>query len=192
MNYLQVYTDAFSLPQYSAQDHVQYHYVTDLLDQLALPSFKVLDVGSGRGQLIQRIRQRHPGAHITSADLSRFNDERVDEFIRCDLSVAADRDRLAGPYSILTCTDVLEHLDKSYVDAVLERFARLAGLSVLAIANHSDVINGVELHTIQEDHRYWEALLSRHFEILDRQYMYDGRLYMYVVTPLQPVLAIAH
>jgi 2-polyprenyl-3-methyl-5-hydroxy-6-metoxy-1,4-benzoquinol methylase len=192
MNYLQVYTDAFSQPQYSAQDHVQYHYVTDLLDKLALPSFKVIDVGSGRGQLIQRIRQRHPSAHITSVDLRRFHDEPVDEFIRCDLSNAADRERIAGTYSILTCTDVLEHLDKSYVDEVLARFSKLAGLSVLAIANHSDVINGVELHTIQEDHHWWEERLGRHFEILDRQHMYAGRLYMYVVAPLKPVIANAH
>lgn len=192
MNYLQVYTDAFSQPQYSAQDHVQYHYATDLLEQLALPSFKLIDVGSGRGQLIQRIRARHPAAHITSADLDRFHDVQVDEFVRCDLSVAADRERLGGTYNVLTCTDVLEHLDKSYVDAVLARFAALAGLSVLAIANHSDVMNGVELHTIQEDHHYWEGLLSRHFEILDRRYMYDGRLYMYVVTPLKPVISNTH
>jgi len=192
MNYLQVYSDAFALPDYSAQDHVQYHYATDLLDKLALPSFKLIDVGSGRGQLVGRVRERHPGAHITSVDLQRFHAEPVDEFIRCDLSVAADRDRLVGPYSILTCTDVLEHLDKSYVDAVLARFASLAGLSVLAIANHSDVINGVELHTIQEDHHWWEAQLGRHFEILDRQHVYDGRLYMYVVTPLQAVRAQTH
>lgn len=192
MNYLQVYTNAFASPEYSAQDHVQYHYVTDLLDKLALQSPRVIDIGSGRGQLIQRIRQRHPSAHITSVDLSRFHDEKVDAFVRCDLSVADDRESLVGTYGILTCTDVLEHLDKSYLDAVLRRFSEMAGLSILAIANHSDVINGVELHTIQEDHHFWEGRMSRHFEILDRQYMYGGRLYMYVVAPLKPVIAQAH
>jgi chemotaxis methyl-accepting protein methylase len=110
-----------------------------------------------------------------------YHSENVDNFIRCDLSSPVQRDALlVKQFDILTCTDVLEHLDKSFIEDVLRLYSSLSTYSILAIANHSDIIDGVELHTIQENDTWWENYILKYFSIVDKQTFYNGRLYMYV------------
>ena len=51
---------------------------------------------------------------------------------------------------------------------------------IFAIANHSDIINNIELHTIQEDDLWWDKYLLKYFDLEKKEIHYDGRLYMYV------------
>jgi cyclopropane fatty-acyl-phospholipid synthase-like methyltransferase len=179
-----VYTNVFSQPSYSADDHIQYHFVLLKIHELGFSdNFNLLDIGSGRGHLIRYINKLYPTAKITSSDINRFHQENVSAFIRCNLSLAEDRNALlaSGSYDIVTCTDVLEHLEKYFIADVLKLIADLSPHAVLAIANHSDIWGGQELHIIQEDNAYWESLITHHFDIIYKQNAYNDKLMLYVL-----------
>lgn len=179
-----VYTEVFSRPEYSAEDHIQYHYVLLKLHDIGFSNvFSMLDISSGRGHLIKHIQKLYPEALITSTDIKRFHQENVAKFIECDLSVDNDRQRLrdAGNYDVVVCTDVLEHLEKSFISEVIKLISDLASYSILAIANHSDVWNGQELHIIQEGNLYWEAIINKYFEVIEQKNTFNDRLMLYVL-----------
>jgi cyclopropane fatty-acyl-phospholipid synthase-like methyltransferase len=105
MNYTEVYTNTFANITYSNDDHVQYNTVLDRLANVYNTDsyFSLIDVGSGRGQLIKRIKENYPNVQITSVDLNKFHDEDVLEFIKCDLSVESDRHKLLEKsYNVVT------------------------------------------------------------------------------------------
>jgi hypothetical protein len=112
--------------------------------------------------------------------LKKFHNENAD-FIGCDLSSSRDRTKLTEQkYDVLCCTDVFEHLDKTFIDDVIHMCSLLSPTCVLCIANHSDILNGVELHTIQENDSWWESRMKKHFNIIRKEVKYDGKLYMYL------------
>jgi hypothetical protein len=80
----------------------------------------------------------------------------------------------------LTCTDVFEHLDKSFIEDVILVCSKLSKMCIFAIANHSDIIENIELHTIQENDTYWDNKLKKNFEIKKKSIHCNGRLYFYV------------
>ena len=182
MDYLDVYKGCFNNPQYSNEHHIQYDYVIRQINTtLSETPKKVIDVGSGRGQLIALIQMNFPDVEITSVDLEKFHKRDVSRFIQCDLSNPVSRDQLkkSGPYDLVTCTDVFEHLNESFMEDVISTLATLAPNAIYAVANHSDVINGIELHTIQRDHLWWSALFEKYYTILDFTSDYGGRLYQF-------------
>ena len=182
MDYHDVYKGCFSNPHYSVEHHIQYDYVIrQMINTCATPPKKVVDVGSGRGQLISMIKGLYPAAEITSVDLEKFHQIDIQRFIECDLSNPVSREKLkqSGPYDVVTCTDVLEHLNESFIEPVIATLAALAPHAIFAVANHSDVINGIELHTIQRDHIWWMMLLGKYYKITDFRSDYDGRLYQF-------------
>lgn len=180
MNYTEVYTNTFANIQYSNHYHVQYDNVLERLANIYNKDsyFSVIDVGSGRGQLIKNIKDNYPNSEITSVDLNQFHNENIVEFIKCDLSVETDRQKLLEKsYDVVTCTDVLEHLDESFIEEVIQMLSKLAKHSILAIANHSDIWNGIELHTIQKDCDWWTRLIEKYYVIRASQVLYNNRLY---------------
>lgn len=185
MDYTKVYTDAFNTASYSNDHHIQYDYVINYLKRqfTADSSFHIVDIGSGRGQLISLIKQSFNNAKITSVDLDNFHFKEVNNFIKCDLSNSNDRMTLSeNKYDILVSTDVLEHLDISFIADVIKMFSKMADKSILAVANHSDIINGVELHTIQKDKLWWNNLIGKYFNINECLEKYNNRLFLYELS----------
>jgi len=183
MDYLKIYTDCFNNKTYSTDDHIQYHYATNAIEKLfnIRTNIKLIDIGSGRGQLLALVNNFNTPIDITSVDLKKFNDIPVNNFIPCDLSKEPDRANIIiRKYDVVTCLDVFEHLDKFYIEDVIKMCATISPISVFSIANHSDIINGIELHTIQENDIWWEQILLKYFTITDKKMCYNGRLYMYI------------
>lgn len=184
MDYLQTYSSAFSNKTYSSEHHIQYDFAIDCIKKIHnhLDTFTCIDIGSGRGHLIKMVKNCFPNSTITSVDLEKFNNENVN-FKKCDLSNADDRNNLIdNSYNVLCCTDVFEHLDKSFIEDVIKMCSVLSKNCVLAIANHSDIMNGIELHTIQENDKWWELYLTKYFVIEKKEIRYNGTLYMYFCT----------
>lgn len=184
MDYEKVYNMAFSQPTYSNEEHIQYKYVQDTIKQLALKTNNIIEIGSGRGQNLQKCldnKSNIPNMTLTAVDLNNYHNLEIDKFIKCDLSIAEQRAivQSSGPYDILICTDVFEHLNESFIEDVVAMCSGLASNSIIAIANHPDIQNGVELHTIQKDSSWWDTLLKKYFTIVEKSIHYDNMLYMY-------------
>jgi hypothetical protein len=74
------------------------------------------------------------------------------------------------PAKIVTCTDVLEHIEPEYLDAVLDDLKRLTlNVGFFAIANRparKTLPDGRNAHLIQEGPRWWLPRLCERFEIV--------------------------
>jgi hypothetical protein len=107
----------------------------------------VLDYGSGRGSLTDRLR----------LDDLLPRAVRVDEY---DPAVPG-KDRLPYPADLVTTTDVLEHVEPDRLDAVLAHIrllSRYATLFVVATGPANKVLaDGRNAHLIQEPAAWWQA-----------------------------------
>ena len=178
MDYAKVYKDTFCDPTYSSGYDSRYDFV---LENVLGTHF--IDIGSGRGQTIKNLK-KNIHCVITSVDLEKFHNEQSDYFIQCNLANPEDRKNIIKNfYDTLICTDVLEHLDKSFIEDVVKMCSQMAKRVIFTIANHSDIINGVELHTIQENSEWWDTLLLKYFVIDKIEISSRNDCYKYVLTP---------
>jgi hypothetical protein len=107
------------------------------------------------------------------------------EFKKIDLSNKDTFFNLEKKYGVLTCLDVLEHLEKGFIGSVFEWFSEISEYQILTIANHSEIINGKQIHTIQENLTYWEPLISHYLDIINvdtKVFYHMGRPhYLYIL-----------
>jgi 2-polyprenyl-3-methyl-5-hydroxy-6-metoxy-1,4-benzoquinol methylase len=181
MNYIDIYKETFNNVLYSSEHHIQYDIIIDIIKKLNLPNNNIIDIGSGRGHLIKILKENiYNNLSIVSVDLKKFHTLDVTKFIECDLSKESDRNNLLdSKYDVLICTDVFEHLDKSFIEDVVSMCAKLSDNCIFGIANHSDIWNGVELHTIQENDKWWDNIILKYFNITNKSIHFNGKLYMY-------------
>lgn len=178
MDYQKIYENSFSNQKYNLHpdEEFRFQYVLDVV-KLKFPK-SVIDIGSGRGNLIRVIQNFNSEIEIVSSDLKKFHTLDV-PFFQVNLCEKSSFEKLPQKkFELLTCLDVLEHIEKDCVDSVLSQFAKLSDFSVLTIANHSDVLNGVELHVIQENFEFWKPQIENYFNIENFTEYYGGRLYV--------------
>lgn len=123
----------------------------------------VLDIGSGRGNFLRLIKNNYDTIFINSCDFKNFHNldfvEHYDADIRIDVP--------AIKTDIVTCLDVLEHLPKDDIDAAIANMKKIAKFFVFSVSNHSDVIDGKELHLTQINFENWKNLINPHCNIDD-------------------------
>ena len=182
MNYLYTYNLAFSNSEYSMNHHVQYDMVIRSLSNKfnSFDHFTLIDIGSGRGHMIRIIQNIFPNCKITSVDINNYHNIPGIQFIQSDLSNTEQRHNLQNnKYDVLICLDVLEHLDYSFINDVFELFHNMSNFNLFAIANHSDIFNGIELHTIQENETWWENIIKKLYYIKHFEKNTQNTLYYY-------------
>ena len=125
----------------------------------------VLDAGCGEGIHLKRLLAK--GHNVFGIELSTVCCERYLQGVahkNTDLvSHAAEGRRYAG----IICMDVLEHIPAEDIEASIAALAAMSPSVLLGIANHSDVIQGVELHLIRENAEWWKKLLQKYFQQVD-------------------------
>jgi SAM-dependent methyltransferase len=72
---------------------------------------RVLDVGCAKGFLVEALRDR--GVEAFGIDVSRYAIGEVRDDVKPFCRVASVLDPLEGPYDLITCIEVLEHLDEA-------------------------------------------------------------------------------
>jgi trans-aconitate methyltransferase len=188
MDYLDIYTGAFSNDTYSSDHHVQYDWVIDKLKSkfLKYDIFTIIDVGSGRGHMLKLLHDHFPNAIITSVDLKNFHNlEFVKYFQNCDITSAADRNKLLlKNYDVLINLDFLEHIEEKYIEDILDTFNKLSSYCIIAVANHSDILDGIELHLIQQNNKWWQSKLEKVFNISYIKQNEKNTLYFYEANRL--------
>jgi len=181
MDYSGIYKKLFNVKDnynVHVSDKERYDFV---IEEINKNNFKnIIDISSGRGYFIKYLKEKSQNVEITSTDLEKFNDYDV-KFIKLDLSDKSDYDKFTEKYELLSCMDVLEHIEEKHIDDILLFFCGLSDKFCFTIANHSDVHNGVELHVTRQNKDWWDKKLSNYFTIKNSFVKYDNRLYCYIL-----------
>ena len=185
MDYEKVYKKAFENKSYNSDHSISYGKAIDFLLNLEQQNSinSISDIGSGNGNLIKKLPKEK---NIFSYDLECFYDaKRFDNvfFQKMNLSSYSDLEKLKKT-DLLYCLDVLEHIEEKHIDSILKKFSEKCNFCFLTIANHSDIINGVELHLIQENEIFWNNKIKQFFEIKHFEKAYDDRLYLYQLSTI--------
>lgn len=119
--------------------------------QLALEyrATSILDYGCGEGTLAKALRSE------------AINGMRVSEY---DPAIPG-KDELPEPADLVVCTDVLEHIEKDRIDAVLAHLMELAQMAIFCVIStkHSNKVlaDGRNAHLIIAPPKWWKKKLIR-------------------------------
>lgn len=90
------------------------------------------------------------------------------------------------PADLVTCIDVLEHIEPEYLDTVLDEIAsvtdKLALLTVHTGPAKKTLSDGRNAHLIQEPPDWWAERLSSHFDLIHVQLVRKG--FFVIASPL--------
>lgn len=181
MNTEEIYKNVFQKnPNYNVHisDKERYNFV---INEVIVNNYKkIIDISSGRGFYIKNLLKRINNVDITSTDLFKFNNIDI-KFIKLNLSNVDDYVNITEKYEFLSCLDVIEHVGEEHLDNIFTFFSKILNNFCFSIANHSDIENGIELHLIQKNKKWWDDMLSNYFDIKNSFVKYNNRLYCYVL-----------
>lgn len=168
MDYKNTYTHLFNTDDYSIHniDELRYQISNEFIKKNGIQS--MVDIGSGRGVLLDLLSKENPNLKILSTDLSKFHGLNFD-FKEIDLSNKETFFNIENKFQVLTCLDVLEHLEKHFIEDIFKWFSEISENQILTIANHSEILDGKEIHLIQENMDYWGPLVNKYFDIISQE-----------------------
>lgn len=186
MEYNKVYSEIFKNKSYNSDNSLSYQKSMDFFEKVEKENNidSIIDIGSGKGNLLKKLPI---DKQIFSYDLECFYDKSILGhvlFQKLNLSIKKELESIKHA-DFLFCLDVLEHLEEEHIESILKTFSEKANFLFFTIANHSDIINGVELHLIQEDQIYWNEKINKYFKIISFETLYNNRLMLYGLIPLQ-------
>jgi hypothetical protein len=187
MNYREIYKRVFaekdtyrlSTKEMYRNRKATFDFVLDWLRDNSVTS--LVDVGSGRGTLLELVHTQFPKMRLTAVDLEDFTKKHIGKFIRADLSLERDRKALTKlSMGVVTCLDVLEHLEIGLLAPVLKTFTKISEKALFAIAVHKSpfIMEGrkMELHKIIKRAPFWRVVLSEFYWIEGLRNVQNGRL----------------
>lgn len=164
VDFLKTYTDLFSTSTYNRHDlnERKYSLARDILKEFRFN--KVLDIGSGRGNLYLSLVRDFSDLDYTSCDLDKFHPHDT-KHINADLTQQESLLSLSGSYDVICILDFLEHIPMEECKALLNHCAGISKFFVFAIATNSDKCGGLELHINQEPKSVWDKILGSYVDI---------------------------
>lgn len=169
-------------PVYNSHDSnhgFSYEIVIKTIDGLQVSS--CLDVGSGRGIMLDYFKRFRPEIALYSCDLEKFHTHDVG-FVEINLFTPETLDKVSDAFpvtDIMTCLDVMEHVPPIAVRDVFNRLAKLSKIAMFTIANHPDIQNGVELHLTQEREPFWLDQMKDAYDVLYDESFQFGPNFLY-------------
>lgn len=155
--------------------------LVDLFVNTAKPDGMVIDFGCGTGRAALRLAERGLPVLLSDfADNCRDQEALALPFLEWDLTKPFPG---RAPYGI--CTDVLEHIPTSDVDAVLANLIEATPRLFLSIGTTPDVCGDLieqELHLTVRPHAWWRARLEKLGAVV---FEHDGlgQSIFYIVRP---------
>lgn len=179
-NYKEIYDVIYAND--SLYNHEAHDKIKIVLDQLSGQSknIKIVDIGCGKGYYSRRLIA-NGFTNILGIEVSKVCSEN---FLSDIPHINADflnysKDLEEKSYQVSLCMDVLEHIDPNFVDIFLSEIHRISDFSLLGIANHSDIIENIELHLIQEDSKWWTNKIQKYWSKIELIHNYDGRFFIF-------------
>lgn len=127
----------------------------------------VLDVGCAIGLLVEALRDR--GVDARGFDLSEFAIAQVGDGLRPYVWVGSLLDPIEGHFDLVTCLEVLEHIDDALVDRAV---ANLCAVTDDVIFSSTPDDWREETHVNVRPLEYWSELFARHGFVRDLSF--DG------------------
>lgn len=167
MNYkVDVYKNIYDNTYNKVENYNFHNLVKDIYVDVyaAYVNGRILDAGCGEGIHLKRMLRN--GYNAFGIELSTVCCEKY----LCDvphentdiLSFSQKGEYFDG----LICMDVLEHIPYENINDTIESLSKIADSAFFGIANHSDVLNGIELHLIQKGYDWWLNTLKKHYKIV--------------------------
>lgn len=147
------YQRCYREPNYRMGARRQAHVVADLVAEIK-PGDSFLDVGCGRGEIIDLLGRR--GVEVRGFDLvpELCDGKRV---IHGDMAALPFAD---GEFDFVGCFDVVEHLPEDEVDQALNELFRVAGRVLMITTNdRRSHLGDLELHLTRKPYDWWESRL---------------------------------
>jgi 2-polyprenyl-3-methyl-5-hydroxy-6-metoxy-1,4-benzoquinol methylase len=139
--------------------------VSNLIDSLEVNT--VLDYGAGRGNLLQGMKTRPP--------------QRTVEIELYDPAVPAIS-MPPGPAELVTCIDVLEHIEPELLANVLDDLHRLAGAYVFLTVHtgpaKKTLSDGRNAHLTQQPASWWLPRLLERWELMEAKKIGPGFIFI--------------
>lgn len=156
----------------------KHRYTMEFMAKYGNEINSMVDIGAGRGAIVKYFLDNYPNVDVLSTDLENYHSYPT-RFQAIDLS--ADTFELDKVYDLVTCYDVIEHLPEPHSVNILTKLRPYGKYFLYAIANHSDVYKGHQLHLTRRDKKFWDAEISKHYEIISSEPAHNNLLYMYVL-----------
>lgn len=174
LKYKKVYDDTYNNNEnYNYYDEIKNMYVDTYA---TFVDGKMLDAGCGEGIHLKRLLKKEYdifGIELSEVCCNRYLQGFPHENIDI-VSFAKKSQQFAG----IICMDVIEHIPLDDVDETLKALSAMGPSVFLGIANHSDIIDGVQLHLIQEDSNWWINLLKKYYkDVILVEELYDGMFF---------------
>lgn len=121
----------------------------------------VIDVGSGRGHLPWYLTQNYDVSVIGMDGLMSNIKDSLYPLVHCDLTKGSFQ---ASEVDLVTCIEVVEHIDEKYMDNLLDTLA----LGKVILMTHAFPGNSSsEYHVNEQSDQYWvEKLASRNYAVM--------------------------
>lgn len=141
--------------------------IKDFINWIDGKKGSIVDIGAGSGQYSKILKQKK--FNVLAVEVSNFACQKyLKKINHINKDMLSFLEETEDKFDWLLCTDVLEHLEEEYAFKCLPLMAKVAGTCLIGIANHPDVVNGVQLHLIQEDDQWWRMQLEKHFKVVKR------------------------
>jgi len=124
----------------------------------------ILDIGCGKGHYTRYLKDLGYN-NIQGVEFSQYCCEN---YLK-DLTVINEDWLELGPtldndaFDLAICMDVLEHIEPLNIRDFIKNIQRTCVDGIFGIANHSDFLDGNELHLIQEGIVWWGNLLCEYY-----------------------------
>lgn len=163
-NEIKKYDFLFSaISQYNSNpNHDRFKIAKKFISQIKVNS--ILDVGVGRGHFFKEMQGN--GYFIQGIEPS--NEARKilnDPNIKFGYSHQIPYD--TEDYDVVVCLDVLEHVPYILLEDTLKEISRVSRkYAIISVANHSDVVEGLEVHISKMPFCKWRDMIIEFFLIL--------------------------
>lgn len=180
MNYNNIYKKLFQTDNYNfhPDDELRYVKALEFLQKYHKQNQTIIDISSGRGIFIKLLLNSYDSFLITSTDIKKFHSYDIN-FIELDLNSKEQREAYLIRHDFLFAMDCLEHLDESEILSVLKYLSYISKYSFFTIANHKEMVDGIDIHRIQKGIKYWTNLIKNYFYIQNKYTAHDDRLLVF-------------
>jgi len=112
----------------------------------------LLDYGCGKGKLVKVLRRELPNIHYTEYDPAILGKDTAPD----------------GTFDLVTCTDVLEHIEPEFLSNTLHHLFSYAYKALYIVVarklSNKQLGDGRNTHLIVQDHKEWKKLIKQYCE----------------------------